>query len=66
MKNTDTGITKRALAPIMRAMEVGDVENYPKSQYRSISVTASNLTIEEGKKFSKRTTGNIVEVKRIK
>ncbi|MCZ4693901.1 hypothetical protein DWB61_03675 [Ancylomarina euxinus] len=66
MKNTEIELTKRALAPIMRAMAVGDTENYPKSQYRSISVTASNLTIEEGKKFSKRTTGNIVEVKRIK
>jgi hypothetical protein len=66
MKNTETQLTKRALAPVMRAMAVGDIENYPKSQYRSISVTASNLTIEEGKKFSKRTIANVVEVKRIK
>ena len=66
MKNTETQLTKRALAPIMRAMAVGEVEKYPKSQYRSISVTASNLKIEEGKKFSRRTTGNVVEVKRIK
>ncbi|WP_372643462.1 hypothetical protein [Ancylomarina sp.] len=65
MKNTETQLTKRALAPVMRAMAIGEVEKYPKSQYRSISVTASNLTIEEGKKFSKRTIDNIIEVKRI-
>nr|WP_320118920.1 hypothetical protein [uncultured Marinifilum sp.] len=58
-------LLKRPLAPIMRAMKIGDVEEYPRSQYRSISTTASNLTIEEGKKFSKRTKGSVVEVKRI-
>lgn len=63
MKNPE--LEKRALAPIMREMAVGDTEEYPRTQYRSISVTASNLTIEEGKKFSKRTIGNVVEVKRI-
>ncbi len=64
MKNKE--LLKRPLAPIMRAMLIGDVEKYPSSQYRSISTTASNLTIEEGKKFSKRTIGSIVEVKRTK
>jgi hypothetical protein len=63
MKNKE--LLRRPLAPIMRAMLIGDVEEYPCSQYRSISTTASNLAIEEGKKFSKRRIGDIVEVKRI-
>jgi len=64
MKNTE--LEKRPLAPIMRAMAIGEIEKYPGSQYRSISVTACTLTIEEGMKFSKRTNGNVIEVKRIK
>jgi len=63
MKNKE--LLKRPLAPIMRAMLIGDFEEYPSSQYRSISTTASNLSIEEGKKFSKKTIGSVVEVKRV-
>jgi len=64
MKNKE--LQKRPLAPIMRAMIIGETEQYPSSQYRSISVTACTLAIEEGKKFSKKTIGRVVEVKRIK
>ena len=63
MKNEQ--LEKRPLAPLMRAMKIGEIEFYPRSQYRSISTTASNLHIEEDKKFSKKRNGNIVEVKRI-
>jgi len=63
MKNTE--LKKRPLAPIMKAMKIGDIEIYPRLQYRSIGTTVGNLSIELGMKFSKRTNGDTVEVTRI-
>ncbi|MDQ2178818.1 hypothetical protein [Marinifilum sp. D714] len=57
-------LEKKPLAPLMRKMKIGQVELYPCSQNRSISVTASNLSIEEGLSFSKKRNGNVIEVTR--
>ncbi|NOU62230.1 hypothetical protein [Marinifilum caeruleilacunae] len=57
-------LAKKPLAPLMRKMKVGQVEVYPCSQNRSINVTASNLNIEEGKSFSRKRKGNVIEVTR--
>ena len=58
-------LEKRPVAPILRAMAVGDIEEYPRSQHQSIRSTASDIHIMTGKKFTRKTSENGVTVKRI-
>ncbi len=58
-------LEKRPIAPILRAMKVGDIEEYPRSQYQSIRSTTSEIHIMHGKKFTRKKSENGVIVKRI-
>ncbi|WP_461644263.1 hypothetical protein [Labilibaculum euxinus] len=46
-------------------MKVGDIEEYPRSQYQSIRSTTSEIHIMHGKKFTRKKSENGVIVKRI-
>lgn len=63
MKNVE--LKKRPLAPVLQNMKVGDVEEYPRSQYRSLNTTSSAISIETGMKFRKAYDGSIIRVERI-
>ena len=62
MKNTE--LEKRPIAPILRKMEIGDVEEYPRSQHQSLRSTVSEIHIMEGKKFTRKKSENGITVKR--
>ncbi|PCH66845.1 MAG: hypothetical protein COC06_12160 [Bacteroidales bacterium] len=58
-------LEKRPVAPVLRAMKIGDIEEYPRSQHQSIRSTASDIYIMYGKKFTRQISKNGVTVKRI-
>lgn len=59
-------LEKRPVAPILRAMAVGDIEEYPRSQHQSLRSTVSDIHIMTGKEFTRKKCENGIVVKRIK
>ena len=59
-------LEKRPIAPILKAMEIGDIEEYPRIQLGSIRNTASDIHIMTGKEFTRKKSKNGIIIKRIK
>ena len=57
--------TKKAIAPIMKLMNIGDKEEYPFRQYTSIKTTIERIQTETGKRFSYKTLDTTIEVTRV-
>lgn len=60
-------VRKKAIAPTLRKMQVGDVEKFPVERHSVVRVTANNLSIalrRQGVKFEVKAVGLVVEVTR--
>jgi hypothetical protein len=50
--------TKKAISPILKKMNIGDIESYPYRKFTSIKTTIDRIQRETLKKFSYRTLGS--------
>ena len=64
MKNTV--LEKRPVTPVLREMQIGEVQTWHPSQLNSIRVKTSDLKIMEGKKYKRQLSDGLICVTRVK
>ena len=58
-------LEKRPVSATIRAMKIGDVEIFPKSQNRSVSAVSSTISYELDTKYSKERKPDFVTITRL-
>jgi hypothetical protein len=58
-------LEKKEITPILKSLEIGESENYPKSQYTSLLATLPRLRIQYNLKFSTSLNENSIKITRI-
>ena len=59
-------VEKKPIAPTLRKMNVGDVEEFPVERYTSVNSAIQTVEYKKESEFSMRKEGDVVYVTRVK